>query len=268
MTKFILGVAFVAVVLIIAYLVDSRKKKKRSAEVPAPPLPRLPDVRPDSVLSREVQADLAAGANLAFLNGYTLNVLETRSGREESTIVLARDWGVNDRAGLIGMLDWLEHAGHQVYFQSVWDIISVAAPQDVREMLESLQRAVREQGDKTDVVAYGENLLDAHQYLTQTRGFFQNGGKTDILTWDLGRAINLCRWGFDAGFLGREEALEYISRFGRRLRQHYPSWENLSECFILGFAMWSGDRQEIDQRCNEHRTLLSDAGSPWRQFAK
>jgi hypothetical protein len=85
-----------------------------------------------------------------------------------------------------------------------------------------------------------------------------------ILTWDLARAINLCRWGYDVQYLGKDEALAIIGECAAHLYKAYDSWSSLSAGYLLGFFFWSGEEDEFDSLVEGQGVLLSHEKSPWK----
>ncbi|RPE08827.1 DUF1266 domain-containing protein [Chitinophaga lutea] len=269
-TYFLVFLAVAGMLILLRYV--SRKKEKRRQEAADQQYlqsvkdkkggenPYLPEMKADTGLSDDDQQNIAAGANLAFLNCIPLNTLGTGTAMAEVKIILEEDWGIESRDHLLNTISWLEGKGHRHYFGVIWKVMGDATA------IEKLHGDVKSTGDKTDISWYADNIASGYRFL-QEAGCFANGSKTDALTWDLGRAIALCRWGYDRQYLNEGEALYHIRRLGRQLRGHYTSWENLSENFMLGHVMWSGRLDDLANLHREHRTLLTAPSSPWVQSA-
>ncbi len=265
-------IAFVAVSGLLFLLQHfSRKKSKRLQEAAdQQPLkavmdkkggenPYLPETKTDSGLSIDDQLNVAAGANLAYLNCIPLNTLSTGTPAGNVKAILEEDWGIGSRDHLMSTVSWLEEKGHRHYFDAIWKVM------DDAPAIKKLHDYSKSRGDATDITWYAENIAAGYRFLREA-GCFASGRKTDVLTWDLGRAIGLCRWGYDLQYLDEGEALLHIRRLGRRLRSHYASWENLSENFLLGHVMWCGRLNDLAHLHGEHRTLLTAPSSTWVQF--
>ncbi|MDR2176588.1 MAG: DUF1266 domain-containing protein, partial [Treponema sp.] len=61
----------------------------------------------------------------------------------------------------------------------------------------------------------------------------------NILAWDLGRNIALCRWGYDVGFLSEEEAWEKIMYYAKLIQPLYKSWEEYGYDYYMGRVFWA-----------------------------
>jgi uncharacterized protein YfiM (DUF2279 family) len=125
-------------------------------------------------------------------------------------------------------------------------------------------QAAEELGDQDfeDIQERAVNLIAGLQ-LGKGKNLLPSRGEPSILSWDLGRAINLCRWGYDVQYLGKEEALKLIVDCAAQLAKTYDSWKELSGGYLLGFFFWSGDEDEFEDLAQGQDLLLSHEASPW-----
>ncbi|PSL28273.1 DUF1266 domain-containing protein [Chitinophaga ginsengisoli] len=222
------------------------------------------DLHEDGTLSLHDRQYIACGANLAYLHGDRMDTLETDSDQEEIRGILKREWHINTRDKLLNNIDWLVNHGHRVYFKPIWNILTTLPVRERAAELEKLQQEFTAKGDEISVDLYASNISEGYKHLREEAGCFEGKKcKLDALTWDLGRAINLCRWGYDAGFLSRDEAIGHIRKYGKELLHNYTTWTNLGENYLMGFAMWSGDLEQLDELYGAHCDLLSEDSSPW-----
>ncbi len=223
--------------------------------------PELPE---DGTLSLHDRQYIACGANLAYLHGDRMDTLETDGDQDEIRGMLRREWHINSRDKLLTNIDWLVNQGHRVYFKPIWHILTTLPVREREAALAKLQEEFTAKGDEISVDLYASNISDGYKHLREEASCFEGKKcKLDALTWDLGRAINLCRWGYDAGFLSRDESIAYIRKFGKELLHNYTTWTNLGENYLMGFAMWSGDLEQLDELHGAHCDLLSEDSSPW-----
>ncbi|MBB6120111.1 DUF1266 domain-containing protein [Nocardiopsis algeriensis] len=90
-----------------------------------------------------------------------------------------------------------------------------------------------------------------------------------VRAYDLGRAVNLARWGVSAGHGDPETALRYVLRAGAASMRHYGSWEEMSAGFVLGRAMAFDEGRfgpYYTDSVAAHRVLTTDPLSPWRNL--
>jgi hypothetical protein len=266
-------VASVAVVYILLVIVKLMKLNRRAKEIAIratqeramqPETDDTPELPEDGTLSLHDRQYIACGANLAYLHGDRLDTLETDGDQDEIRGMLKREWHINSRDKLLNNIDWLFNHGHRVYFKPIWQILTTLPVRERQAALEKLQEEFTTKGDEISVDLYASNISDGYKHLREEASCFEGKKcKLDGLTWDLGRAINLCRWGYDAGFLSRDEAIAYIRKFGKELLHNYTTWTNLGENYLMGFAMWSGDLDQLDELHGAHCDLLSEDSSPW-----
>ncbi|QHS63310.1 DUF1266 domain-containing protein [Chitinophaga agri] len=270
-TFIIIGVvAAVYIVFVIIKLMklNSRAKEIATKAMKERELLKKEDEEPllseDGTLSLHDRQYIACGANQIYLRGERLDTLETGSDQDEIRHMLRKDWHINSRDKLLNTIDWLATSGHRVYFKPIWQILTTLPVRDRAEALGKLQQQFAAKGDDASIEQYAVNISECYKHLREISDCFEGKKcKLDALTWDLGRAINLCRWGYDAGFLSREEAMRNIRKFGWELLHNYTSWANLGENYLIGFAMWSGDIEQLDELYGGHCDLLSEDSSPW-----
>jgi hypothetical protein len=270
-TFIIIGV--VAAVYIVFVIIKLMKLNSRAKEIAAKAMKEResqkredeePLLSDDGMLSLHDRQYIACGANLTYLRGERLDTLETDTEQDDIRHMLRKDWHINTREKLLSTIDWLATTGHRIYFKPIWQILTTMPVRERAEALDKLQQDFAAKGDDAPVGQYADNISECYKHLREISDCFEGKKcKLDALTWDLGRAINLCRWGYDAGFLSREEAMRSIRKFGWELLHNYTNWANLGENYLIGFAMWSGDIEQLDELHGGHCDLLTEDSSPW-----
>lgn len=134
---------------------------------------------------------------------------------------LASDWGSgSDREGLIALIQRMTPHGHNDDFQ-----VAAAAANDLTE------------DEMAALIAFSSG---ADQYMwPYTRAVSEKWGDKGILAWDLSRMANLVQWGYTAGFLTYEEALELIEPAARMAHETFSSWEEFYENYLDGYNWWA-----------------------------
>ncbi|WP_159945186.1 MULTISPECIES: DUF1266 domain-containing protein [unclassified Nocardiopsis] len=90
-----------------------------------------------------------------------------------------------------------------------------------------------------------------------------------VRAYDFGRAVNLARWGVNAGYADERAAHAHILRAGAASMHHHGSWEEMSAGFVLGRAMAFDEGafgSYYTDSAAAHRVLVSDPHSPWRNL--
>jgi len=224
-------------------------------------------MNPDTTLSQYEQWATAFNSNLAYANGYYANDLTVGYPIEALTGGLENAWGIQNKKELLDKLNWLSvEGGHTKYAHDLWAILINNPKPKWRPEIESLRLNYMSRDIDVTLQAlmeYGDNLMNGYTMLRQST-IIKNECTPNILAWDLQRAIFLTRSGFDMEWLTKEEALEYIVKFAELARKTYSSWEEYSYSFLMGFYMWSGDPDRLEQRVDGHNDLLSNEKSPWK----
>ncbi len=220
-----------------------------------------PQIHPEpDVSAAEHFKALACGSNLAYLDCMYLNTLSSGKPSGQIIAMLYRDWGIEDFRGLRSTIEWLVNSGHRRFYECLVPQIKGIRPADFARHVQAAATKLGE--DFGQIEDFAVNSVVTQQWL-KARGAFVAARGPSMLAWDLGRAINLCRWGFDAGYLERDEALKIILACASTLYGHYDSWRDLSEGYLLGFGCWSGDEGALAELWDDHELLLTHTASPW-----
>ncbi|MEV3925295.1 DUF1266 domain-containing protein [Actinomadura coerulea] len=228
---------------------------------------------PGSAVWGRLAAALAVGAHLAVGNGVAWNRLADRESARDDRVLLERDWGVTDSEGWREQVDALLDARNSdPAIQMVLDrrgrgtgrrawqdaIVAWCGERDISE------QTVREVLDLSEAVLRYEARFRADGLLPP------DGRVESVYGYDFGRAVNMARWGLNAGYCDAEEAEKRVLTAGHRAHQVYASWQEFSAGYVLG-RMLRFDEGEFgewyERSLTGHRVLAEDPGSPWRRMA-
>ncbi|MDR2050043.1 MAG: DUF1266 domain-containing protein [Treponema sp.] len=178
------------------------------------------------------------------------------NNRQRYLEVLKRDWNVNNREELLETIQKTENEGHAASLKYIKEII---------------QETLNENGEFTIVTVYNKYHLSSryYNYLKFTVINWNRFGNRTILSWDLGRAIALCRWGYSAGFLTEEEAWEKIMGLAKKIQSLYQSWEEFGYDYYMGRVFWaSGFGDDINYLIQTDKlyTNLTGEYGYWKNF--
>lgn len=209
----------------------------------------------------------ACGANLSFLNGSFLNSLTTLHGdstKDDVEQMLEAHWDIDSRVSLLETIQWLNDEGHRGYWKKIWLSLQKIPREEWSLSSHRVAYELAVDGANPETVKeYTENLIEGISQISSL-GLLENHTSWNCATWDYGRAINLCRWGFDVGYLNRDEALEKIRKIAEKLYSQYNSWNDLSMGYLLGFVMWNCDPYSLNKLIHGHYLLLNESKSPWQ----
>jgi hypothetical protein len=226
-----------------------------------------PEVKEDSDLNEEETKAVLCGANLFYRNGQYINTLSTYEDAETILGGLEGSWGVTNKDELIETIEWLEKGGHRIYFNLIWNKFKSLPKSEWASSIKDLElEALNNKNlDSERLKEFFSNLLEGYTVLAK-HGCFSTMKDPDITSWDYARAINLCRFGYDVEFFTREEALGKIKYFANKMYSIYDSWRSLSEGYLVGFAMWNGDADYVEELLEQHELLLTHEKSLWTKI--
>jgi hypothetical protein len=214
------------------------------------------------------QAAVSCGANLGYLNFTYLNTLQTFRPQRQIKEMLENDWEITCVEELNEMLEWLSTQGHRAAMHHLYEVVRGSARAELAIRIENAGIELLSEGysyESDQIQEFAVNLV-AGSELLKSRGFFSTGKPPRITSWDLGRAVFLCRAGYDMEWFTKEETIERVRGFASALYREYGSWRELSEGYLLGFYAWSGDGDQLDLLLQQHEQLLTHEQSPWKKF--
>lgn len=187
---------------------------------------------------------MAFGAILASFNGDAAVTLSKDADPIRRQETLAKWWDVHSREELLALLDRIVDGknGHRATFLLTQEKFKHLSPGMLWPTILGLAKA----GD--DI----EDLVFVASYMHTP------GGKCLALTaWDFGRYINLCRWGWDAGYLSEPEVWERVIPVARLLQKSYSSWPEYASDYMRGREYYSASAtRENGARMQEIVNLL------------
>ena len=214
-------------------------------------------MKENTTLTPAQQFGIACGADLAFLNGYSLNTLEEDVDQETIQEQLSEWWGIEDKKDLLEILVSLSQGRHCVEF----NVLDKALKMNEEDGAKFLAEHFPDEDDMDVAISRLENLAEAYEQF-KADGLWKKSTPPNLIAWDLVRFVNLCRNGFDAGLLSQEEALKCISDIAKLLQKEFKSWKELSIAYQFGRYIWGGDDQ-YEWLKEGMETLLTHNESPW-----
>ncbi|QIQ20454.1 DUF1266 domain-containing protein [Zophobihabitans entericus] len=208
------------------------------------------------------QWGVACGANLAYRNGQPLNILASGLDKQSTRHLFSSWWDVDSREELLKTLNWLEAEGHRNDFEFILQLYSLY---DMAEAKKYIRQNVSGDMDEETEIERLRHMRDAKEQFTQDGLFTADSSAPNMMIWDFGRMINLCRYGIDAGYLQPEEAMERINQAAEKIQKSYNSWAELGIGYIFGRFLWNGGKDYAEWR-DEMQVLLTHPESPWTQL--
>jgi len=214
-------------------------------------------INKNTTLTPTQQWGIACGADLTFLNGYPLNTLEEDVDREMMQEQLSEWWGIENKTDFTEMLDSLAKRRHS----RVFELFDKVFKMDTDKGAEVLAENFHDEDEMEVAIEHLDNLAEAYEQFNAD-GLWKKSTAPNFIVWDLARLINLCRNGFDAGFINEEDALNIIVDSAKRLQKEYKSWRELSIAYQFGRYIWGGNDQ-YEWLKEGMETLLTHEDSPW-----
>lgn len=219
-----------------------------------------------STSSYDIFKAVACGALQAFNHETYLNTLSTGVSKEEAQSILNKWWQISDSKSLEESLNLIAEKGHRTEWDCIWEQLSKTASETWEEEELDILDEIDENNSDIDILScetYLSNIIDVFPFISSYLDLNEKSLYT-IQAWDYGRAINLCRWGYDAGYLTQKEAEIKIQAFANEIFKKYKSWEQVSTSFILGASMWSGNIDTVNDLLHSHYVLFNNSQSPWQ----
>jgi hypothetical protein len=234
---------------------------------------------PYGYLDGPIAHALACGAHLAVFNAAPWNVLDARYHDYVAEVRALREWwGVHDAAGWrTAMADLVGHG----YALTPGNLVLMlrmrfAADYSLRDgeldpltWAELVAEWCAENGVEEEVEELKDTVRRVARYEQRFRadGLIEPDGLvTTALAWDVGRAVNIARWGLAAGYCDALTAELMVLEAGALARRYHRSWADLSAGYIMGRVLHFDGEEYGDwytSAVRVHHLLLQDPASPW-----
>jgi len=166
-------------------------------------------------------------------------------------------------------------AGKEI-LQGAW---STTNKQELLETIENLRADTHRSGqnrmamqvnslNKEEYTLYVKELQDDYDR-NQAKLLYGNNKYTPkaFMAWDLLRYFFIAHSGVLAQYITIEEFEEYCNPVIRTVQQHYKSWDDFFNQFLLGRNVWKGEESSISITSFQNRVkdLLENESSPCRK---
>ncbi|MFJ7087969.1 DUF1266 domain-containing protein [Streptomyces griseus] len=226
---------------------------------------------------------LALGAHLAVTNGLIWNRLgAVYEDYATDRARLRSPWGVPHRAEYRDRLaslmkNQLVGRAQEAVLRTRHTLAARLGRTPTREeWSEAVARAVaaRDAGDRASAERSLHHIA-RYEDLLRADGALAPDGRVDTLAaFDLGRAVNVVRLALGARYGDPHEAEQDVLRLGELARGAYSSWADFSLGYLMARIVHRAEddgpqaaESTYRQSLAEHRTLLQDPTSPYRNIA-
>lgn len=173
---------------------------------------------------------------------------DTPEDLERTRHSLHRDWGIDTRDDLLDMLKRLETEGHnRGYMRRHRYLATLSDAEREREVARF----------KGDIDRYHEQLI-----IRNNLAILDNVG---IEAWDLGRYVNLCRWGMTLGLMEENEGWRRIIGLSIYTQRRFNGWFHFAVSYVTGRQYWRSlaTKDYIDEQMLILKRLTGNPESPW-----
>lgn len=140
-------------------------------------------------------------------------VQTTRSG-------LVSNWGVSKREDVFRLVPSMTYHGHNDDFQEAAAVANNLTDEEFAALIAM------------------SGATDKYMW-SYTKEISERWGDKGILAWDLSRMGAMVQWGYNAGYLTYEEALELIEPAARLTQETFSSWHEFYLNYLDGYSWWA-----------------------------
>ncbi|WP_033294368.1 DUF1266 domain-containing protein [Amycolatopsis jejuensis] len=215
---------------------------------------------------------LACGAHQAVLSAEPWNVLDARYHDYVAEVRGLRDWwGVTDAVGWRAAMDRLIGDAHQLTDATAVLVLRARSGKELDAY--GWADLVRHWCEESDAREQSGLLVDTVRRIIRYEQRFRADGVLapeavvdSVIGWDVGRAVELVRWGLAVGYCDALTAELMVLEAGAVARRYHQSWAELSAGYVLG-RLLALDGEEFgagySSAVRVHHQLLNDPASPW-----
>lgn len=176
----------------------------------------------------------ATSALITVDNGQDLKLFggmkPTPENAEMLKEALASSWDITDTESAESMVQWLLTEGHNAEFMTYMD--EYLANKD------EFNNIVAELDASSDMTSEQTQFKESIELFQKVHNASPDNG---IIAWDLCRATQVASWSYIAGHLSYERAVELSIDAMKKMQEHFTSWEDLIDNYLLGYQYWSED---------------------------
>lgn len=221
-----------------------------------------PNKRNDILAVNNTQ-NLLIGLISSMKTGLFVDSLETGIEHERLHRLLAETPQLKQEAAIIEMLSLLRNEGERTSYSILIPYLLTANNGDETE------RILRERFFGIELFIHrAKNLYHFLEYVDKKNivSIEKEDFKRGILAWDMGELITLARVALETGYIDEQTAWEYIRFAGEKCRQIFKNWEEIGKSYLIGQAMKTDKKEEIDITITSFLSATQDAESPWKKY--
>jgi len=179
----------------------------------------------------------------------------TAKGAQTMRDSLAETWGVTGHDSIVSLVTRMTPHGHNDSFQEAAAIVNSLTKKE-------LDQLIARSGD-----------VDKYMW-PYTKEISGQWGEKGILAWDLARMGAMVQWGYTAGYLSYEEALELVEPAARLAKETFSSWEEFTRNYLDGYNWWARNdvyaaREEGEAELKKrYGGALPDNYEPWMSLPR
>ena len=243
-------VAAVLAVALAIFLPIARRRKRVAAR-----LRRNPK---GGVRGRQLR-QIGLGLILSEAWGAYTDSLATGTPKAKLRTMLGGDWGIKDSETARDTLRSLLDGGHRAVLDPALHVYTHSRPQGWDAALAATNLP------PVEFRAALEGLDAVVKRLSATGLITRADLANSMGAWDFGRVVAIARAAYDCGYIGETEAWALIGEAEARARQIYRSWKDFAASYLIGRALWAGERgADVTMAFAEiAETLKTDRASPW-----
>jgi len=185
-----------------------------------------------------------------FFGLYSRSAENAQSMRES----LAGTWSVTSHEDIVSLVTRMTPHGHNDDFREMAADVKLRTP---------VERAIISASSD----AWPSYMWEYTEYVDET------WGDKGILAWDLARMGAMVQWGYTAGYLSYEEALELIEPAARLAQETFSSWEEFTRNYLDGYNWWARNdvytaREKNEAELKERYGEIPDDYEPWMSLPR
>jgi hypothetical protein len=134
---------------------------------------------------------------------------------------LVPQWDIHSKTDLLDTLQWLENIGQTQDFNRLVRKIHANPDADAAQLAK-----IYGLDERDGAGLHYLKALTVPLSLDMIKGY------------DLGRYVEMARWGYQAGYLDNEEAWDAILSVLPEIKRRFDSWEEFGKSFLVGRLFW------------------------------
>lgn len=215
----------------------------------------------NTLVNRE--QNLLIGLISSIQTGLFVDSLETGISKDKLRQLLAEVPQLKQESFITEMLTFLQNEGERTAYSILLPyLLSSDSENEIESTLRKRFFGIESFIERARHLHWFMRYIHEKNVVSIEKEDFERG----ILAWDMGELITLTRMALETGYIDEQTTWDYIRFAGEKCRQTFKNWEEIGKSYLIGQAMKTNKKEEIDKTITSFLSATQNTESPWKKY--